>query len=386
MSVNPIFVYQSKVSDLAKEYVDRVLSNGWIGLGKETELFECEFAKYIGAKYAIAFNSATAALHVALRCADVSVGSSVLTTSMTFVSTNAAIVYCGAFPIFLDINKRTLYNDLSTIKAVSQKMNKRFSAVMLVHYGGNPIPKEGIMQLKKCLPEGVAIINDLSHCAGAIYEDGTKAGSFGAYNVFSFHAVKNLATPDGGMLTTDSDIVANRAKKLRWMGIDKDTITRTKTGSEDSAYTWKYDVTDIGYKYHLNDVSAAIGRAHLKSLDVDNDRRRAIQEYYEVTIKSPFVTRCSSVIQSGHMAVVRIKGGKRDSVIRKLKDEYNIHPGVHYTPNHLFEPFKKYLIDEHSLKETMAAYDEIITLPCHLLMSDFDVDRVVSAVNKIIES
>jgi len=379
----PIFVFQTKIEkDKVLATISDSIDKGWIGLGKVTEAFEREFAEYVGAKYAVGLNSATAGLHLALILAGVKKHQQVITTPMTFVSTNAAILYVDANPFFVDVGE---YLHIKIDDILNPEISPNSAkAIMLVHFGGIPIEKKKIIQLQNNCPH-TAIIQDCAHATGAKFEDGSMVGSFGDYNIFSFHAVKNLPSPDGGMLVTNDASIAAEAKKLRWMGIDKDTASRTHH-LHNVGYSWYYNVGKLGYKYHMNDITAAFGLAGLDTINRDNDRRGEIrQAYYDKIDKNyaKLVMADTNVKSANHMATLILRQGiDRNTLIQRLKDNWNIHPGVHYTPNNYFEPFSNY---PGGTIMAWNVYKQIVTLPCHLEMTDEDVARVITAVNSEID-
>lgn len=246
-----------------------VLSSGWWGLGPKTKEFEDEFARYLGSKYAVGLSSCTAALDLAFRCIGIE-GKEVITTPMTFVSTNHAILYNKGIPVFCDIEQDTLNIDPEKIEGLITKKTK---AVVVVHYGGRACSMDKIMAIAK--KHGLYVVEDCAHAAGGEYK-GKKLGSIGDFGCFSFHVVKNLATGDGGMLVTDNKRWHKRLLRLRWLGITRDTFARNKK----QQYAWFYDVTELGYKYHMNDLAAALGLAQLGRLRWANRRREKCSRRY----------------------------------------------------------------------------------------------------------
>src|SRR3972149_2810254 len=215
--------------------VSEVLRSGWIGLGPKTEEFENTFAKYIGVKYAVGVNSATAALDLAIRILNISYGDEVIVPTMTFVSTAHVVVYNLATPIFADVDERTLHLDLDDVK---RKITKKTKAIIPVHLTGSPVDMDALRTIAGNIP----IIEDVAHACGATYK-GKKCGSLGEISCFSFHAVKNLAMGDGGALLTNNREWMERARRLRWLGIDKSTWDRAKVEEKN----WGgYIVDEIG--------------------------------------------------------------------------------------------------------------------------------------------
>lgn len=193
---------------------------GWIGLGPKTKEFEEKFAQYIGTAYASAMNSCTAALHLGLEALGIK-GKEVITTPMTFVSTNHAILYNGGIPVFCDIEEDTLNIDAGKIEEL---VTKNTAAITVLHYGGHACNMDKVLTIAK--KYNLKVIEDCAHACGGKYK-GRKLGSLGNIGCFSFHAVKNMATGEGGMVTTDDPAVQARLKKMRWVGISTDTFSQS---------------------------------------------------------------------------------------------------------------------------------------------------------------
>jgi len=368
-----IQLFKPYVSEEAIASVCDVLRSGWIGLGPKTEEFEKRFAEYVGCKYAVGVNSATAALHLALIVAGVGAGDEVLTTPMTFVSTNHAILYQQAEPVFVDVEEGTLNIDLDKAEEL---VTPRTKAIIAVHYGGNPVNISRLYQFAE--KHGLKVIEDAAHACGASFQ-GRKVGSFGL-TCFSFHAVKNLPTGDGGMVTTEDQEVYQHLLRLRWVGIDKTTFERNA-----GKYQWEYDVKELGYKYHINDIASAMGIEHLRMLDTWNERRQEIVTNYRALLSDipreilSFTDQASDVQSSNHLCVIRVKN--RDTVVDELKKR-NIGVGVHYKPNHLYETYRNCRRGDLSVAEKV--YGEVISLPLHLQLSDADVAEVCQALREIL--
>jgi len=386
----PIQVLKPQICEEAIEAVTEVLKSGWIGLGPKTQEFEEEFAKYVEAPHAVAVNSATAALHLALNVIGIKEGDAVISTPMTFISTNTAIKYCGGNVLFVDIKEDDLNIDPAAIEEAI-KRRPDVKAIMVVHYAGKPCDMHEIVEIAD--RHGIWIIEDAAHACGASYH-GTKIGACQypkTLTCFSFHAVKNLPCGDGGMITTNDDEIAALLKKDRWLGIDKDTFSRTEIADGRSgdarAYAWRYTVERVGYKAHMNDITAAIGLAQLRRLDEDNGHRASIVQEYRKKLAMhgtggvsgiKTLSQDSDRTSANHLFVV--KAERRDDLILHLKDR-KIHPGVHYYPNHLYPIFRG---DERvawgDLSVTERVWQEIISLPLHLALHSEDVDRIVGAL------
>ncbi len=349
------------------EYLKDVINSGWWGLGPKTKEFEEKFSHYIGCKYGIGLNSATAALHLAFKCLDIE-GYEVITPSMTFVSTNHAILYNGGIPVFCDIEEDNLNIDPDKIEALITTKTK---AIVIVHFGGYACNMEKIIDIAN--KYNIYLIEDSSHASGGKYKD-KMLGSMGDFGIFSFQAVKNLSTGDGGMLTTNNEEWFERSKKLRWVGISKDTFAR---GSEKS-YSWFYDVVELGFKYHMNDIMAAIGLAQLEKLDWMNDIRRKWSDYYREQLAEIKEIKCPTkkdyMFPACHNFVIKTE--KRDELKNYLMDK-GITTGVHYYPNHLYDMYKPYY---RKLPITEGIWKKLITLPLYPGLAEEELDFVIESI------
>ncbi|MBI2873250.1 MAG: DegT/DnrJ/EryC1/StrS family aminotransferase [Chloroflexi bacterium] len=364
----PIPVFKPCYDEEEVQAVAEVLRSGWIGLGPRTRQFEHAFAGYVEAPFAVATNSATAALHLALKVANVE-GHEVITTPMTFVSTNHAILYNNGIPVFADIEPDTLNVD---VRSVEELLSPRTRAIVVVHYGGHACDMDAIMELARL--RGIPVIEDAAHACGAQYK-GKRIGGLGNLTCFSFHAVKNLATGDGGMITCTDPQVAERLDHLRWVGISKDTWRRA---GEETRYSWFYGVEDVGFKYHMNDIAAALGLVQLAKLDRTNARRREIVarynqgfaglEWLETPVEKPYAH------SSWHNYVV--KAERRDELIQFL-GERGISAGMHYYPNHLYEIYEPY---RRPLPVTDRVWRRLVTLPLFPDLTDSQVEHIIETV------
>lgn len=353
-----------------------VLESGWTGSGPMCRKFELEWSAHTGALHSHFVNSATAALHIALRLCNLTPHSHVLSTPLTFVSTNAVILYENHIPVFVDINAEDL--SLNADDFLNKMDHYQAKAGLWVHYAGNISP-----QFYKALDAIQAnrfnLIEDCAHASGARYKDQSYTGSLATtYSCFSYHSVKNLPTFDSGMLCTSSEAALQRARKLSWLGIDKDTFARTNT-QENELYKWRYDIPELGWKYNGNDIAAAIGRVQLKHLERDNHYRRQIYAWYRNNLKTnPNVQIVNHEPGSAHhLFVIRVRN--RDEVMGSLKAR-GIAPGVHYLPNNEFPVFAKYY-KKGACPVLEKVSRELISLPNHLRLTKQDVDHVCEVVN-----
>ena len=345
--------------------------SGWIGLGPKTREFEQRFAQFIGVPYAVGVNSATAALHLALHVSNVQ-GAEVITTPMTFVSTNHAILYNGGIPVFADIEPDTLNIDPQDVQ---RQITPRTKAIVVVHYGGHSCDMDVILSL--AYEHGLAVVEDCAHGCGGSYQ-GRMLGSLGDYGCFSFHAVKNLATGDGGMITTRNQTVDARLRKLVWLGISRSTWDRT----ERQGYWWEYNVEELGFKCHMNDIIAAIGLVQLAKLECTNARRRDLAGRYtqalaEVDwIETPVEKEYAR--SAWHNYVIKVANpADRDPLMEHLKG-HGVSSSVHYIPNHLYQMYHPYVTGPLPVAESV--WRRLITLPLYPDLTDDQQDAIIAAI------
>ena len=364
-------VFKPSYGEEEFESVREVLKSGWIGLGPKTQEFEERFAAFLRISFAVAVNSATAALHLSLKVAGVE-GHEVITTPMTFISTSHAILYNGGIPVFADIEPDTLNMDPEDVK---RKITERTRAIVVVHYGGHACDMDQILTMAR--ENKLKVIEDAAHACGGKFR-GQMLGALGDFGCFSFHAVKNLATGDGGMITTNDEEANSRLRKLRWVGISRSTWDR----SERKSYSWEYDVEELGFKYHMNDITAALGLVQLAKLEQTNARRRYLAERYtrllndikwiEMPIEKDY-TR-----SAWHNYVIKVANpADRDYLMEHLK-EHGISTGMHYIPNHLYQMYRPYV--KGKLPVTESVWKKLITLPLFPDLTDEQQDTIVDTI------
>lgn len=354
------------------EAVAEVIRSGWWGQGPKTAEFERRFAEFVQAPLAVAVNSATAALHLALKVAGVE-GGEVITPALTFVSTNHAILYNNATPVFADIEPDTLNIDPEDI---ARKITSRTRAIMVVHYGGHPADLDRIHALAAA--HNLIVVEDAAHAAGASYK-GRPIGSLSPLTCFSFHAVKNLATGDGGMITLADEQWAERLRRLRWVGINKDTWVRSE-GRAPSQYSWQYDVEELGFKCHSNDIMSAIALVQLQRLPQTNARRRAICALYDEGLGDlPWLqlpVQREGVVSARHNYVVRLDD--RDGLADWLR-QHHIATSVHYIPNHFYAMYRPYATP---LPVTEREWQRLLTLPLYPALTDDEVAYIIQTIRR----
>ena len=356
--------------DSCLDQIRQCLEKGWTGMGYKTTEFENEWKKYTGFPNAYFTNSATAALNLAVSTLKDKYGwedgSEVITTPLTFISTNHAILRSGLKPVFADVDD-TFCLDPNDVQA---KITSKTKAVMYVGLGGNTGRYKEIVEL--CNNFGLKLILDAAHMAGTRL-DGKIPGAETEAVIYSFQAVKNLPTGDAGMLCMRDEECDRIVRKKGWLGINKDTYTRSTEKA--GIYRWKYDVEYVGDKYHGNAVMAAIALAQLPHLEDDNKYRRKLVEAYvsglsEVKeyIRFPrFIENCAP---SWHLFQVLVPN--RDNLIEFLNSK-DIHPGVHYTPN---TEYSMYRYAKGTCPNADYVGDHVLSLPLHMRISEEDVKYI----------
>ena len=353
--------------------VAKVFSDSWLGLGKKTEEFEKKISKKFKLKYSVATNSGTSALNLAIKCLNLPKGKSVMVNNMTFVSSATCILSNDLKPIFIDCDKKNLAFDLNDAK---KKFTKNVVAILVVHYGGYAANMKDIISFANT--KKIKVIEDCAHSQGGTYNQKT-LGSLGDIGCFSFEEKKGMTTGDGGMLVTNNRKIYNLAKKIRWLGIDKSTWERNKIRSQKFKH-WKYKIDLLGDKWHMNDLSAAIGIAQLKKLDFINRKKKELVKEYRKNIQtSNKVQFLIEDFNDEHVYwLFGLKTSRRDSCIDYLEKK-GISTGVHHIPLTKFNLFKNY---KNNQKNSTNLYNQILTLPLHASMSKKDVIFISKTVNE----
>ena len=361
-----------------KKAVLEVLSSRWLTGGPKAKEFEKMFARYLGTKHAIAVNSCTAALHLAMRALNIGSGDEVIVPVFTFAATANAPIFVGAKPVFADIDEKTF--NISP-KDIQNKITKKTKAIIVVHYGGQPCDMKEIMQLAK--HHNLPIIEDCAHSLGAEYMN-QKTGTIGTIGCFSFYPTKIITTLEGGIATTNNEQIAKKIEVLREHGMTRSAFNREKTA------TWYYDVVDLGYNYRLNEVQAALGIAQLKRIDEINKKRIAAAHYYTQKLQKikgiipPYEAKDRTHVY--HLYAIRVTeqkhGRNRDELYKKLSSK-GIGLSVHYTPLHLLTFYKKtlhYKTGDFPTAEKISK--QILSLPIYPTITKTQIDYVTKKISK----
>ena len=351
----------------------KIFKTGWIGLGPNTAKFEKQFADYIGSKVAIGTNSATSALDLALKIFDFKEGE-VLVPTITFVATAHVVEYNPQLSVkFVDVDE-TLCIDVNDLKS---KLSDKTRAVIPVHVGGQACKMDEIVKIVKEYNNEVKIIEDCANTAGGEYK-GKMLGTWGDIGCFSFEAKKNITTGDGGMIVTDNEDLYEPLKRMRWVGMDKDTWKRF---SSDSSYSWYYEINELGYKYNMNDIAATIGIEQLKKLEVINKRKREIMKSYSKGLQDIQWLNVPAYydLEAGGYWLYIIQVDERDRFFNYLSDN-NITAGVHFMPIHLHPYYKKKY--NATLPKAEKIWKNIVSMPLFYDMTNKMIDYVIDITRK----
>ena len=364
------------------EVVDS-LRSGWITTGPKVKRFEQDFAEFLGEGVdAVAVNSATAGLHLALEAVGVDSGNEVITTPYTFTATAEVIRYLGADPVFVDIDSGTF--NINPIE-LERVVTPRTKAIVPVHFGGLACDMVAIETIAK--RHRLKVVDDAAHALPTTYHGKLVGYLDGDATVFSFYATKTITTGEGGMIVTRDKSIADRCRVMRLHGISRDVFDRYTTNKP----YWYYEVVAPGYKYNLTDLAASIGIHQLKKAWKFRERRAEMAQLYDESFKGlPLVLPprpSSGDLHSWHLYVIRLTDAakvSRDRFIDQMREK-GIGCSVHFIPLH-FHPYWKdrYQLKPQDFPEATKAYERAVSLPLYTRMSNTDQDRVISAVREIL--
>lgn len=382
-----------------------VLRFGFLTQGPLIDQFEVGIAKTVGSKYAIAVSSATAGLHLACMALGLSEGDRAVVTPNTFVSTANAVLYCGARPVFVDMDPNTLNMCPKEFRAELEK-TVNVKLVLPVHFGGLPCDMESIAAI--AASAGIKVIEDAAHALGAKYKCGAKVGSckYSDLTVFSFHPVKGVTAGEGGVITTNDNMLYKKLMLLRSHGICKGNFAHPGISLPDSAVLlcpenafdsdeklnpWYYEMQELGFHYRMTDFQAALGLSQLKKLDRFVERRREIALKYDEALQELYFIKPAQpqgrAESASHIYIVRIDFDslkiERGEVMRRLMD-MGVGSQVHYIPVHWQPYYKKLGYDHLSCPNTNAYYKAALTLPLYYGLSDENLSCVISSLRKVL--
>lgn len=388
------------ISDIEINEVVDTLKSGWITTGGKTKLFEKKIAEFCNADKAVCLNSATAALELSLRILGIGEGDEVITSAYTYTASASVICHVGATPIMIDVQKDSLEMDYDKL---SEAINEKTKAIIPVDIAGVPCDYDKLFEIvnsKKSMFKGnndvsnsigrIAIVADSAHSFGAKYKS-KPIGSIADFSCFSFHAVKNLTTGEGGAVTfskTDGNNIDDIYKQymlLSLHGQSKDALAKTQLGA------WEYDITSPAYKCNMTDIMAAIGLGQISRYDKLLARRKQIIEKYNEAFKGtnikPLEHFNDTVSSSGHLYITRLVGKDveyRNNVIIELAKK-GISANVHYKPLPMHTAYKKLGFDIKNYPNAYDMYKNEITLPLHTMLTDDEVEYIIEQYIQIVE-
>jgi dTDP-4-amino-4,6-dideoxygalactose transaminase len=379
---------QPTISDHDVEEVVEVIRSGWLTSGPRIQKFEQEFAAEVGGTSALAVNSGTGAMHIALKALGIPPGSYVVTTPLTFCSTAHVIEQAGCHPLFVDVQRDTLNIDPDAVREVLEAGRYDVGALLPVHYGGHPVELDQFLELGRRFQ--IPVIEDAAHAFGARFR-GTPIGALAAGDdrravCFSLYATKNITSGEGGVLT-GSDALVDQSRLWSLHGMSRDAWQRY--GPRGS---WVYDVVLPGFKYNMSDIQAALGRAQLRRWRAFQQRRTDIAARYSALladveeIETP--QRREHVTHAWHLYPIRLRREQltldRSAFIDELRAR-NVGSSVHFIPVHLLSYYRqRYGFGRNDFPVSVAEFDRLISLPIYPRLTDADVEDVVAAIRDIV--
>jgi dTDP-4-amino-4,6-dideoxygalactose transaminase len=373
------------VPEIAEDEIQAVaetLRSGWLTTGPKVKRFEEEFAAYLGAKQAVAVNSGTAALHLALDAVGIGPGDEVLVPTMTFAATAEVVLHCGARPVLVDCHPDTLNMDPQQLE---RAITPKTKAMIPVHFGGHPCEMDRILEIGRA--HHLTVVEDAAHALPARFR-GQRVGTIGDITCFSFYATKSVTTGEGGMITAQNDEYLERMRIQSLHGISRDAWKRyTREGS------WYYEILFPGFKYNLTDIAAAIGIEQLKKSDRFWAARRRIAAAYDAAfqclpdIQTPV---CRADVQHAwHLYPIQLDLDRlrisRNEFIQALKDA-NVGTSVHFIPLHLHPYYRDtFGYRAQDFPHASRAYERLISLPIYPRMSCEAIEAVIAAVSQVVK-
>ena len=362
------------------EAVTKVLGSGFLTTGPSVDRFEEELSHQTGAQYSAVVSSGTAALHAAMKSLDIGPGHEVIVPAITFAATANAVLYCGARPVFVDINPDNLLMDLSDVE---RKITKRTKMIVPVDFAGHPCDYDELNSLAES--QGIALISDSSHALGATY-NGDQIGSVSNVSTLSFHPVKHVAAGEGGAVITNDRSVAEYVRRFRNHGIGEDHKSRM------SNVKHQYDIIEQGYNYRMSDIHCALALSQLDRLESNLRRRREIAAYFDDNLNG---TKCveplavsGEVGHAYHLYIVKLKlehlKVDRDTIFRALRSE-NIGVHVHYMPVYWHSAYRSNGYELGLCPVAEQVYGEILTLPMFPGMGAEDCRDVMTALHRVLD-
>jgi len=354
--------------------VEKVLKGDWLTQGPNIEQFEKEIAEYVGAKYAIAFNSGTSALHGAMYAAGVTKGDEIISSPITFVASTNSGIYMGATPKFADIDEKTYCID---IEKIEEQIKDKTKVIVPVDYAGYPVDIEKINQIAK--KHNIVVIEDAAHALGA-ERNGEKVGSQADMTMFSFHPVKHITTGEGGIITTNNKKYYEKLKMFRTHGITKENMSQNPG-------PWYYEMQDLGYNYRITDLQCALGSSQLKKIEQFIKRRLEIAEKYDEAFKeNPNIQtppKEKNNRHAYHLYPIQVPKERRKEIFEKLREK-EIYVQVHYIPVHTQPYYKEnYGYEYGDYPKAEQFYEQEISIPMYPKMTEEEQEYVIKTINEL---
>lgn len=386
------------IPDIDKDDIKEViktLESGWLTTGPKSRTFENNFSKYIGVNYALAVNSATAGLHLALECIGLEPNDKVITTPYTFAATAEVIRYFNADPIFIDIEENDYNIDPKKIEDFCSKeciikngtlCHKRtgtpIKAIIPVHIAGCPCNMDEIIKIANHY--NLKVIEDAAHALSSFYNE-RRIGTISDLTIFSFYATKTITTAEGGMVVTDNQEYYKRMKIMRLHGIDRDVWDRYINKKSN----WYYEIVEAGFKYNMTDIAASLGIQQLKKVKRFHEKRKWIASIYNKELNNIDQIRLPSYDAQGHswhLYIIKLNSRRfsRDDFIEKLYEK-GIGVSVHFIPLHIHPYYKnKYNFAPEDFPVAYECYKKVISLPIYTKLTEQDIFRIVNTIKELL--
>ncbi len=363
-----ITVSQPDFGPLESAAVQAVLSSHWVGMGPKTAEFEARLAERLQVRHMVATSSCTAALHLALAALERDQRDEIIVPSLTFAATVQAILLAGYKPVFAEASPETMNLECED---AARLITRKTRAILPVHFGGLPCDSEYLRQI--AADAEIDVVSDSAHAFGSTFH-GESLAQRETATCFSFSANKNISCGEGGAVATRSDTLAERLKRMRFLGINQHTWERRSKEKP-----WEYTVTGTGFRYHMSDINAAIGLAQLERLDSFARKRRELSAAYDNQLAGlPGILPVKRDLKHTipHLYIMRVTKSLRDGLYSSLAAD-GIICGVHYVPNHLQPAFK---IFTRRMRVTEELANQVISLPLHTQLDLIQVERIVARV------
>ena len=366
--MNPIRLSKSCIGPEEKDALSRVIDAGYLGMGKEVQIFERELQDFLETNAdVVCVNTGTSALHLALSCLDIGIGDEVLVPSITYIASFQAIAATGAKPVACDVTEDRVFISL---KDAERRITANTKAIMPVHYASD---SQGMQDVYKFANQyNLRVIEDAAHSFGCM-RDGKRVGSVGDVVCFSFDGIKNITSGEGGAIVTSDRDLSQRIKDARLLGVEKDSDKRYA-----GERSWWFNVKHQGYRYHMSNLMAAIGRTQLKKFNIFAEHRKlCVSRYIESLSKMRDIELLDLDYQNNvpHIFVIRVLNGRRDSLMNYLI-QAKVECGMHYIPNHSLD----YFATSYMLPVATKLGGELLSLPLHAELSEEEQGRVIAKI------